>query len=297
MENRFSSKEKKVGLFMIVMALVLLGTIFALGRGKDWFRSYVRYYTVLNETYNLNENASVRMSKAEIGKVKRISLTGDKVKVEIAVLKDYAARVRQDSIATVESPTFIGSEYISIKPGSSRTEPVQEGGEIRAEAKKSLDDLMAEFQVTETAKKVVQAVQDLSDVAGKLRDPKGPLFAALDNTNRILAHIENVTREVREGRGPVGEILKSEAMVKGLRQDMERINRILVHVEKTASNIEKGSEDVPEVTRATRRGVGEVREGVKNIDNVVQAIQKNPFIRPNLPPEPKSENVDAGLRK
>ena len=55
---------------MIVIALVLLATIFAIGRGKDWFRSYVHYYTILDETYNLTVDAAVKMSKADIGKVR-----------------------------------------------------------------------------------------------------------------------------------------------------------------------------------------------------------------------------------
>jgi len=53
-----------------------------------------------------------------IGKVKKITLTDDKVKVEQAILQEYASRIRNDTIAIVESPTFIGSEYVSIKPGA-----------------------------------------------------------------------------------------------------------------------------------------------------------------------------------
>ncbi len=304
MELNFTTREKKVGAFMIVIALVLLATIFAIGRGKDWFRSYVHYYTILDETYNLTVDAAVKMSKADIGKVKKISLVGDKVRVEIAILNDYASRIKADSIAIVESPTFIGSEYVSIKPGSSSEPPIPPDGEIRSQAKKSIDDVMAEFRVAETAKKVVEAVRDLSEVAAQLRNPEGPLFTALHTTNRILEHIENVTRDVKDGKGPVGDILKSEAMVKNIRQDLERIDRILGNIDKTTeqapeimqglqagiqdvrkilADVEKGSTDVPEVTRAAKQGIGEARDSLKNVDGVVQSIKKNPFIRLNIP--------------
>lgn len=317
MELKFTSKEKKVGLFIIFIAAIMLATVFAIGRGKDWFKSYVHYYTVFSETYNLTDNAEVKMSKANIGKVKQIGLYGDKVKVEIAVLKDYASRIKADSLATVESPTFIGSEYISIKAGSPGALPVPAGGEIASEAKKSLDDIMAEFKIAETGKKVIKAVQDLSETASELRNPNGPLFTALANTNKILAHIEAVSGDIKDGKGPVGEVLRSEAMVKSIRKDVEKIETMLGHLESTTAkapammddlkagvqdikkiiaNIEKGSGDIPELTRSTKRGIGEARAGMKNLDNVVQAIQKNPFIGPNLPPEPRGECVDAGLR-
>ncbi|MFB3924894.1 MAG: MlaD family protein [Syntrophales bacterium] len=318
MELNFSKREKIVGLFMIGIALLLLATVFAIGRGKDWFKSYVHYYTVFDESYNLNVNAAVKLSKADIGKVKKISLYGDRVKVEIAVLKDYSSRIRADSQAAVESPTLIGSEYVSIKPGSPKAPAIAPGGEIPSRAKKSIEDVLAEFQVEQTAKKVIQAVQDLSEIVEKMHDPDGPLFSAMSTTNKILAHIENVTRDIKDGKGPVGGVLKSDKLLKSIHQDMEKIDRILVHIEKTTektpeimenlrtsvqnireivSNVEKGSRDIPEVTRATKRGISEVRDGVKNIDSVVQSIRQNPLIRPNLPPEPKGENVDAGLRK
>lgn len=317
MELSFTDKEKKVGLFIIFIAAVLLATIFAVGRGKDWFKSYVRYHTVFSETYNLADNAEVKMSKAKIGKVKRIDLYGDKVKVEIAVLKDYAYRIKADSLATVESPTLIGSEYISIKAGSPGAPAVPVGGEIPSEAKKSLEDILAEFKIAETGKKVIKAVQDLSELASELRNPDGPLFTALSNTNKILAHLEVVSRDIKDGKGPVGEVLRSEAMVKSIRRDVEKVENILGRLEETTAaapvvmddlkagvqgikkiiaDIEQGSADIPELTRSTKRGIGEVRAGLKNIDGVVRAIRKNPFIGPNLPPEPEGECVDAGLR-
>ncbi|HPL63702.1 MAG TPA: MlaD family protein [Syntrophales bacterium] len=315
MELNFSSKEKKVGLFMFFMLLLLLATILMIGRGKDWFRSYIHYYTIFNESYNLEENAAVKLSKADIGKVRRISLYGERVKVEISVLREYSSRIRTDSLAVVESPTLIGSEYVSIKPGTAGAAPVPENGEIPSKAKKSLDEIMAEFQVEQTARKAVKAIQDLSEIAEIMRDPNGPLFSALNNTNLILAHIENVTRDIRDGKGSVGGIVRSERLLDDLYREMERIDRILGRIEaaspemienvraglqdarKIISNIEKGSRDVPEVARSAKRGIREAREGVKNIGGVVQSIRNSPFIRPNLPPEPEGDNMDAGLRK
>ncbi len=163
MEMKFTHREKVVGLFMLSIFFLLLATVFLIGRGKDWFKTYVTYYTVFNESYNLNVNAAVKLSKADIGKVKSISLLDDKVKVELAILKDYAGRIKQDSVAVVESPTFIGSEYVSIKPGSAKSPLLHAGSEIPSEAKKSIGDIMAEFQIEEAAKKLVKTIEDIHD--------------------------------------------------------------------------------------------------------------------------------------
>jgi hypothetical protein len=50
------------------------------------------------------------------------------------------------------------------------------------------------------------------------------------------------------------------------------------------------------VTSAAREGIREIREGVEDVDRVVQSLQRNIIIRSNLPAEPESMEMDAGLR-
>ena len=318
MRTSFDAKERIVGTFMVIMIALLLTIVVMLGRGKDWFETYVTYYTVFDEAYNLSENARVKLYKADIGKVKSVGLERDKVKVELAVLKDYAPRIKTDSVATVESPTLIGSEYVSIKPGAPEASPIPENGTIPSQAKKSLDDVMAEFEVEKTAKMFVKSLQAISEIVEHMRDPKGPLYASLDSLAQAMANIEAVTLEVREGRGSVGKLVYSEELIQQIRDRISHVNRILADIEEATQktpeimdslkesteminqilvNIEKGSRDVPAVAKTTRHGIREIRDGVEEVDKVVQSAQKSFLIRGNLPPEPKGEDIDTGLRR
>ncbi len=325
MDIYFSKKEKNVGVFIISIIILLLVTIIIIGRGKDWFKTYVIYYTTFNESYNLQDNASVKLFKANIGKVKEIALDGNKVKVKLAILEEYSSRIRTDSIAIVESPTFIGSEYVSIQPGSHDAPLIPEGGEIKSEAKKKLSDFMAEFQVEKTAKMVVQATQDISEITKIMRDPNGPFFTTIDNINKTISHLEAIASDIRAGKGTVGGLLKSRALLETIQNDLDKAGTILENIadattktpetmvrikkigdgvldcissiKKILKEVEEGSSDIPKVTESTKRGVNEIRNGVENIDKVVQSLQKNILIRSNLPLEPKGENVDAGLRQ
>ena len=49
MQLSFSKTEKIVGLFMVVLTTLLLTTVVMLGRGKDWFKDYITYYTDFEE--------------------------------------------------------------------------------------------------------------------------------------------------------------------------------------------------------------------------------------------------------
>lgn len=345
MEVDFSRKERIVGLFVIGVAVILMATIITIGRGKDWFKTYLIYYTTFNEGYNLQTNADVKLFNAAIGKVKKITLVGNKVNVRMAVLEEFAGRMREDTVAVVESPTFIGSEYIAILPGSTNAPLVPPGGEIQSEEKRSVADLLDEFQVEKTVKMVVTAAQDLSELAQILRQREGPLFRIMDNAERISANMEGITTDIQSGQGTLGALLKSKELIDaimfnvakiesiltsldqavakvpetvdlaredlqvvqemrvGISEAVQRVNNILSGVEANIdklgvimNNAEEGSHDIPHITRSARHGIQEIRDGVENIDQVVQSLQQNVLIRSNLPPEPVGQNTDAGLR-
>jgi phospholipid/cholesterol/gamma-HCH transport system substrate-binding protein len=332
MELAFEKKEKIVGAFMVIIVALLLGVVVMIGRAKDWFRPYVTYYTVFDEAYNLSRDARVKLFTVDVGKVRNVDLEGDKVRVELAILKDYAARIKRDSVATVESPTVIGSEYVSIKPGTLEAPPIFEGGTIPSQPKKSIADLMAEFEVEKTAKMVIKSIQAITAIVEQLRDPKGALFRALDSTAQSLAHIEAVTQGIRNGEGSLGRLMRGDELLQKVYAQLDHVDVILKKLEHTTgtaqsvsqhvqyaserapeimdelkaslitikqilTNIEKGSRDIPAVTESTKRGIQEMREGVQEIDRVVKALQQNFFIRQHLDSDPKGESIDTGLRK
>jgi len=296
MELDFNKKEKIAGIFIIGIAILLLATVIIIGRGKDWFKTYITYYTAFEESYNLKVDTPVKLFNADIGKVKNITLVGDKVKVKLIILEDYQSRIKTDSVATVESPTLIGSEYISIIPGSKDVPLIPKEGEIPSRAKRSIADLLDEFQVEKTTKMVVDAVQEISRIVLLLRDPEGPLFTALDNANKTLAHIEKITRDISSGKGTLGNIVKSRDLLDHIHQNLDKVEDAVDTLKTILSNIEKGSHDIPKVTQSATKGIHEIRSAVEDIDKVVQSLKQNFLIRSNLPPETKAENVDAGLR-
>jgi len=276
MEVDYNKKEKIVGTFVIGIIVLMLTMLIIIGRGKDWFKTYVTYYTTFDESYNLRENAAVKLYRADIGKVKKITLAEDKVKVKLVILEDYSSRIRSDSVAIVDSPTFIGSEYISIIPGSADATLIEKGGEIPSREKKSVNDILAEFEVEKTAKMVIPAIQGIAEIAQIMRDPEGPLFTALDKLDKIL---ENINKASSKTPVIMDQVSESVSSIKGIVKQVEE------------------SHDVPEITRSVKNGVQEIRNGVEEIDKVVQSLQKNLLIKSNLPPEEEPENIDAGLRQ
>ena len=331
MEVDYNKKEKIVGTFVIGIVVIMLAMLIIIGRGKDWFKTYITYYTTFDESYNLRENAAVKLYKADIGKIKKITLAEDKVKVKLVILEDYSSRIKSDSVAIVESPTFIGSEYIAIIPGTPEAPLIKEGGKIPSREKKSVDDILAEFEVEKTAKMVIPAIQDVAEIAQIMRDPEGPLFASLDSFNRTLSYFERVARDIEAGKGTIGGIIRSRELLDKILSDLDKLGEILENINKASSktpvvmdqvqdnlaaikkignDVSKSvssikrivkqveeNRDIPEITHSVKNGIKEIRDSVDEIDKVVQSLQENFLIKSNLPPEEEPENIDAGLRQ
>lgn len=345
METSYSKAEKSVGLFVVGITILLLTTVVILGRGKDWFAEEVTFYTSFKESYNLQVNAAVKLFKADIGKVKRISLGEDNVNVQLAILSKYASRIRQDSVAVVDSPTLIGSEYISIVPGAPDAPKIPVGGMIPSIEKKSISDIFKEFEVEKTAMLAVRTIRELADLMVLMKDPQGPLLTSLANIEKTSTHLAQITGSIMQGQGSLGSIVASRELVDGVLLNLEKVNGLLDDIRATSTrgpvimdqvsdnlatiqtagtgvvenvqalkgileeargsletiqlileNLKQGSQDIPRVTATARDGIREIREGVENIDRVVQSLQRNIIIRSNLPDEPLSMDTDAGIR-
>jgi phospholipid/cholesterol/gamma-HCH transport system substrate-binding protein len=345
MQTSYSSAEKSVGLFVIGITLLSLTTVVILGRGKDWFADEVTFHTSFKESYNLQVNAAVKLFKADIGKVKRISLGEDNVDVQLAILTKYASRIRQDSVAVVDSPTLIGSEYISIVPGAPNTPKIPVGGMIPSIEKKSIADILKEFEVEKTAMLAVRTIQEIADLMILIKEPHGPLMTTLANIEKTSAHLVQITGSIGQGQGSLGSLVASRELVDGVLSNLEKVNGLLDDMRATSTrgpvimdqvsdnlstiqtagtgvvenvqalkgileeargsletiqvileNLKQGSQDIPRVTITAREGIREIREGVADIDRVVQSLQRNIIIRSNLPDEPLSMDTDAGIR-
>ena len=345
MEISYTRVEKSVGLFVIGIAVLVLTTVVILGRGKDWFAEEVTFYTSFKESYNLQVNAAVKLFKADIGKVKRISLGEDNVNVQLAILAKYASRIRLDSVAVVDSPTLIGSEYISIVPGASNSPRIPAGGMIPSIEKKSIPDILKEFEVEKTAMLTIRTIQEIAGLVTLMKDPGGPLLTTLANIEKTTTHLEQITGSIGQGQGSLGSLVASRELVDGVLSNLDKVNGMLDDMRATAAkgpdlmdrigdnlatiqtagtgvaesvqtlktiladvrvslettqfileNLKQGSQDIPRVTLTAREGIREIREGVENIDRVVQSLQRNIIIRSNLPDEPLSMDTDAGIR-
>jgi len=260
MQTEYKSREKIVGIFIISVLALLLSTVVMTGRGQNWFKKSVTYYTTFNESYNLQANAAVKLFKADIGKVRKINLVENRVRVELSIFEEYAPRITVDTVASVASPTFIGDEYVSIKPGEPAAPLIPEGGQIDSVEKRSISDFMDQLEVEKTSKMIIAALQGIAEIVQVLRDPEGPLLSALNNLNRIVSDIES-------GKGTIGNVLKSREMLESIVVKLDKVGKIL-------DNINHASAQVPETIAIVNDNLKTIKQAGDGIVDRVAYIRE-----------------------
>jgi phospholipid/cholesterol/gamma-HCH transport system substrate-binding protein len=325
MKLEYSTMEKMVGVFILLTLVIFLSAVAMVGRGKMWFRKQVSYYTTFNEGYNLTSGSRVKLFGTDVGSVTDVQLTEDNmVKVKFVILAEYASRLRTDSIATVESPTFIGSEYIAIIPGSKTAPLIPPEGMIPSREKKKLGDYLEQYEFDKRLKQFGEIIEDLAHITAQLQDPKGPLFGTLGNLQKFTAAID-------EGRGTLGRIVMGEELYKKIVDELDAVSGILASLKKTtdhsaqiganveqmSKNLEIATQKAPDMTVQVQELLArmikvsvllekamteapaishQVRESMREVNRILDSMQKSFLIRPNLPPAPVPESHGLQIR-
>ena len=204
------------------------------------------------------------------------------------------------AVATVGSPTFIGSEYLSIKPGRDKDAPlIPEGGLIPSSPRRSLTDLLEEFEVEKTAKVVVKAVQDFSELVHIFREPGGPLFRILNDLATTIGHIEKIAGELQAGKGTAGSLLKSNQLIDSIHENLNKVGAILDHIETTTATLPRKStridgilDHIDAASAKTPAAMDKVQDNLVTIQAVGEGLVENSAHLKAILKEVK-ENLDA----
>lgn len=318
MRLQYSTMERMTGAFILLTLIVFLFTVAVVGRGKNWFRKHVVYYTAFEEGYNLVSGSRVKLLGTDIGSVTDVLLTtGNKVKVRVKVLDEYASRIRANSVATVESPTVIGSEYINIRPGTSKAAVIPPEGLIPTKEKKKFTEYLEQYEIGAKLEHIGKILEDLALITDQLKDPKGPFFGTFSN-------LQQITGTVEAGEGSLGRLVKSDELyehmdtfVATLQETADYLVRAGVNIEKGSEHLEKATREGPEMVDKTQELLdrllkvqvilekvmtevpeisAQAREGMQEVNRILDSVKENFLIRPNLPPPPDSETHGLEIR-
>ena len=238
--------ELRVGLLVLIAIGVLIVLILNASGNLNPFAGKLHLRAKFSDANGLREGSEVRLAGVRIGQVDRIRLmTANEVgtapnpqKIEVFLTINSTIdgvpaveRIRTDSRAQQSSPNLLGSEMIvNITPGTALGQPVKENDLLDSSSGNTMSDLAT--RGTDLAERLSKLSDQLNEVVKDVREGKGTvgrLFndeALYNNLNATIRDAEELATQIKSGKGSAGKFIYDEALYNNANDITMNLKRI-----------------------------------------------------------------------
>ena len=234
--------EIKVGIFVVVI-LVLFGVaVFTIGSHQKYFQRQYTLWASFSNISGLIVGAPVRLAGLTVGRVNNIRFpedTGAKtITVELKINKAVQKRIRNDSIASIQTMGLLGDKYVEVSLGSPEHDVLQD--EARINSVDPIDLMEYAAKLEETIDAVNTILIDVKAISGQIRGGKGLLHAILydpaggelvnnlavasgsaedlmTDLSSAVKSIDHIVKKVERGEGTLGGIINDPTVYEDLK--------------------------------------------------------------------------------
>jgi len=271
---------------LAVIAVLILGAFRAqdlplIGGGDT-------YTAAFSESGGLKVDDPVRIAGVRVGKVEKIELEGDHVKVTFRVKTD--SEFGDQTGASIRVGTLLGSMYLALEPAGSGQ--LDAGKEIPVDRTQSPYDVVQAFSgLAETADQIDtdQLAHSLTTLADLTRNTPEEFKAALSGVSRLSANIadknsrinslltnlQRVSSVLNDRDQDIVDLMKqSDTLFQALVARREAVHNLLVSTSTLSS----------ELSALVRQSRADLHPALTQLDDVVGILNKN------------EDNIDNSLR-
>lgn len=262
-------KAARVGL-MVVAGLIAIFLVYRYVDERSDSGDGLDVYALFDDAQGLIEKSRVVIAGIPVGYIDRISLEGDRARVDIHI--DDGVAVYEDAAVAMKQVSLLGEQVLVINPGTTGREPMVDGDRLRVVSEAvGTDDVLRTVQ--EVAENVRQVTEQLArsfgtDEAGdRMENALQNLSEALEGVNRTIQTNEEVVQRtlanIEETTSAGGPALV--AALENIQQTTEQVREIM---DRRAPDIERGVGEVDDAVASIRRA-SEQLEGVLSDARVV----------------------------
>lgn len=220
--------EIKVGIFVVVILFVFAAGVFIIGSHQKYFQRQYTLWASFSNIQGLIVGAPVHLAGLTVGRVNAIIFPEDPrektIKVELKVKNSVQGRIREDSIASIQTMGLLGDKYVEISLGSPEKNILQDGDRITSA---NPFDIFAYASKLEEAIDAINTVLiDVREISGQVRGGKGLLHAILydpaggelvNNLASAAKSADNIVKKVERGEGTLGGIINDPTVYDDLK--------------------------------------------------------------------------------
>jgi phospholipid/cholesterol/gamma-HCH transport system substrate-binding protein len=236
----------RAGVFVALGLALLAVVVLLIGKANRIFERQVNYHMYFENVEGLKTDSPVWLGGLEVGRVSAIAFLSDvedrRIDVKVEVAKQFANRIRSDSVARISGRGVLGDKAIDISMGSAQADAIPPGGEIPSGSSGELTTLLKNGgQVLENA---VVITKDLRRAINAYADP-----ALKDDIAGTAASIRSILGRVEKGPGALHALVYDK-------QTGDDVRTLLARLSEVAGRVDRAVNDVDALLEATRRGPG-----------------------------------------
>jgi phospholipid/cholesterol/gamma-HCH transport system substrate-binding protein len=274
------SEQALVGLFVIVAAGVLVGTIFAMsGAFGHTVKTFHTYFPFAG---GLEPGATVRYSGGpKAGRVEKLRIdpqNPSRIDVTFSVQSDLP--VKTDSRVKIMSMSPLGDNHLEILPGTAKAGQAPDGSLLPSDAYVDFNAITQ--QINNIAPRAQQLLETLNDRATELKVTVERVNDLLNIENRLnlAATLANARGMIEENRPQIKSTLqhvnavseKLQPLIEDFRKTSEEANKTLDHVD---AMIGENRADVRQAVIELRRTLTTMTSLTARLDQTLDVNSEN----------------------
>lgn len=222
-----NSLETRLGVFVALTILACIIIVETLGNFSLLQRGY-HVAALFNSAQDLKEGNAVKMAGVDIGRVEKIELADQKVKVTMKL--NSSAVVKTDSKATIRFTGLMGQNFVAISFGKPESPKVDPGATIETEEQADLNAIMVKLD------KAAGGIQNITEkfTPDTLDNLVGPLIDFVkQNGGHIggaVSNIEAITAEISSGQGTVGKLIYDQTLYNSAMDTVSNVQGVVNNI-------------------------------------------------------------------
>jgi phospholipid/cholesterol/gamma-HCH transport system substrate-binding protein len=258
------AQHVRVGVFVFLSLAVAAFIIFMIGSEKQVFESRYTLKCTFSDISGLRIGAPVQLAGVRVGFVEDIRFPKDlmqkDIEVVLGVSKKFQERIREDSIATINTQGLLGDKFVFISVGSAEEPVIPDGGVIKAKEAVGLFDL---------AEKGGEILEDLQGAAKSISTLLGDMSDGKGGVQESLKAIRNILTETEKGRGLIHALIydpRGQQILGDMSSSMSSLKVLLGQsaegqagrgqIKNVAQNINKAAFNLSQITDKINKGEG-----------------------------------------
>lgn len=257
--EKTTSQKIRLGGFVIIGLIIFILAVYFIGAKQKMFGKTNHLTAVFNNVNGLQLGNNVRYSGINVGTVRGIEMVNDTaIRVDMIIDKTIFSYIKKDAVAIIGSDGLVGNMIINIIPGKGSPSNVKPGDEIKSINRIRSEDMLNTLGITNK------------------------------NAALLTADLLKITKEINQGKGTAGMLIKDSLLAKDLSETMhylkttgkgtsdlvEKLNKLVSSLDKKDNvlGVIKDSavaNDVKTIIRNLEKSSGKIDQVVNNLNSTI----------------------------